>query len=1095
MNSSRRVSDPAGVAPINMEAGLHGGDFLYGDGTSRLTINPPMQLQAGKTSNRPAGSGQILFIDSRVGDEETLLKGVAAGTQVYVLNPDQDGLAQIEAVLAGRRDVPAISIIAHGNQGEIELGAGIVTQASLAGSAAALKSIGAALAPGGDLLLYGCDVGMGSAGQSFVDALAAKTGAVVAASSHMVGDVAAGEGWNLDVVSRTGAKLAPQVLSTAALDSYKSPLLQNAPPPGLPISIGTFTGDTSFVKTGNASVAGNGSLQLTNAATNQSGLAVYSQSFPSTAGISVQFSYYSGGGNGADGISFFLLNADQVAASGGSASTVTAGGFGGGLGYSDDGQAGITDGFLGLGLDTFGNYTAVDRGQTGNTNGTPNEIAVRGAGNGTSGYNVLTSMGYSPGIDGTRTVRVNLVKVDSTHENLSVFMSTDGGNSYQEVITNYSVNQALPNNFYLGFAASTGGSTDTHQIQNLSVTLPVNLAVSAPTINYPNAGDASSLTLQPGDSFSYSYKLTDNGPNGSSNITLQDAPPSNVTASSVHWTVQDDLHPAGSLESGTGSVSLSNINLSSGDSATVTVYGTVSSTAASGNASHTITATPGAGFSFLTPTTTNGAVAVAIGSPNPYLTGTTATATTTDTTPVRPFSTAQVADPHSSPTLTATLSLTNSGGTPTDADGALSGTGLTKTGTGTYTLSAGSVGSFNSDLQALVFTPTLHQVSSGATVLTNFVISVADGASGSSPATARTAMTTTATCFLAGTHILTERGEVVVEELLARHLARAPHEATDRVATLVDGLITFRPIRWIGGRHVDGAAAMDGGPIRIRRGAFTENVPHRDLLVTAEHCIFVDGRLIPARMLVNRRSIIEDRAVSDYSFYHIELDAHAILLAEGLSTESYLDTGNRACFSDAALTALHPALATPAGHKSWSTDACAPLAVDQATVQPIWEGLDRRATTLGLHVALPAPPLSDDPELRLLLGDGRALQPCSSSPQRQLFQVPYGSRPVRLLSRTVRPAELIGPFVDDRRDLGVAVAKLVLRDRLEHITIRAEELALSGWHALEGGFRWTGGEAALDLPTARDADTFLDVHLAATLRYPSAVEPAPRHAG
>jgi len=104
----------------------------------------------------------------------------------------------------------------------------------------------------------------------------------------------------------------------------------------------------------------------------------------------VQFTYYSGGGTGADGISFFLLNADLITAAGGTASTVVAGGYGGGLGYSDDGRAGITDGWLGLGFDTFGNYSGVDRGQTG-TGALANAIGVRGSGSGTSGYALLSA--------------------------------------------------------------------------------------------------------------------------------------------------------------------------------------------------------------------------------------------------------------------------------------------------------------------------------------------------------------------------------------------------------------------------------------------------------------------------------------------------------------------------------------------------------------------------------------------------------------------------------------------------------------------------------------------------------------------------------
>ncbi len=86
--------------------------------------------------------------------------------------------------------------------------------------------------------------------------------------------------------------------------------------------------------------------------------------------------------------------------------------------------------------------------------------------------------------------------------------------------------------------------------------------------------------------------------------------------------------------------------------------------------------------------------AQSIGSPNPY----------TGTTPLQLFSAAQVADAHTNPTMTATITLTNSASTVTDANGTLSGTGLTET-KGIYSLTATGTSAFT-DLDALLFTPT-----------------------------------------------------------------------------------------------------------------------------------------------------------------------------------------------------------------------------------------------------------------------------------------------------------------------------------------------------------------------------------------------------
>ena len=89
---------------------------------------------------------------------------------------------------------------------------------------------------------------------------------------------------------------------------------------------------------------------------------------------------------------------------------------------------------------------------------------------------------------------------------------------------------------------------------------------------------------------------------------------------------------------------------------------------------------------------------------------------------------------------------------------------------------------------------------------------------------------------------------------------------------------------------------------------------------------------------------------------------------------------------------------------------------------------------------------------------------------------------MRLLSRASVPAETIGPFVDDRRRLGVAVDKLVLWNGLDDTVVPLAQLARDGWHDSEGSFRWTNGNAAINLPQA-GAETFLDIHLTGTAVY------------
>jgi hypothetical protein len=169
------------------------------------------------------------------------------------------------------------------------------------------------------------------------------------------------------------------------------------------------------------------------------------------------------------------------------------------------------------------------------------------------------------------------------------------------------------------------------------------------------------------------------------------------------------------------------------------------------------------------------------------------------------------------------------------------------------------------------------------------------------------------TCFVAGTAIQTPDGEVPVEQL----------RTGDMVMTRTAAELQPRPVRWIGRRRIQPArhpSPRDILPVRVRHGAFAAGVPHRDLLLSPEHCVFVDDVLIPVRLMMNGATILQDEPGGTIDYFHIELDRHAILLSEGLATESYLDTGNRGCFENTdSPTVLHPSFAIEPGHASWTT--------------------------------------------------------------------------------------------------------------------------------------------------------------------------------
>src|SRR3954469_18841610 len=147
---------------------------------------------------RIAAVRQLVFIDRDVPDPVRLTYGLAAGTRAYLLDAGRDALEQIADVLDRHSPVEAVHIVAHGAPGELHFASGIVSRASLAHDPGVPARIGAALAPHADLLLWACEAGRGQEGEKFLDALAAGTGANVAAATHPVGSALRGGSWDLD---------------------------------------------------------------------------------------------------------------------------------------------------------------------------------------------------------------------------------------------------------------------------------------------------------------------------------------------------------------------------------------------------------------------------------------------------------------------------------------------------------------------------------------------------------------------------------------------------------------------------------------------------------------------------------------------------------------------------------------------------------------------------------------------------------------------------------------------------------------------------------------------------------------------------------
>ena len=153
----------------------------------------------------------MIFVDSRVGGASLLNGQSGPDTEIILLDATRDGLAQMVEALAGRTGLESVQLVSHGASGTLLLGSSLLSNANIGNYQPELQKIGASLAAGGDLLLYGCDVGQGSAGRHFIDALALATGADVAASTDLTGPAALGGNWTLEAVAGTVETAASQM--------------------------------------------------------------------------------------------------------------------------------------------------------------------------------------------------------------------------------------------------------------------------------------------------------------------------------------------------------------------------------------------------------------------------------------------------------------------------------------------------------------------------------------------------------------------------------------------------------------------------------------------------------------------------------------------------------------------------------------------------------------------------------------------------------------------------------------------------------------------------------------------------------------------
>jgi hypothetical protein len=242
--------------------------------------------------------------------------------------------------------------------------------------------------------------------------------------------------------------------------------------------------------------------------------------------------------------------------------------------------------------------------------------------------------------------------------------------------------------------------------------------------------------------------------------------------------------------------------------------------------------------------------------------------------------------------------------------------------------------------------------------------------------------------------------------------------------------------------------------VRIAAHAFGKSRPARDLFVSPAHAIAVDvlgDVLIPACRLINGTTITQVD-VETITYWHVELDSHDILLAEGLPAESYLDCGNRRFFANADAIDL---MAVPDSRPEGPLPFCRPFHEGGPVIELVRARLEDRAMALGwrkveetfagLHV----------------VADGRVIRPDVMGLAAR-FIVPADALDVRLVSATSIPAHVV-PGSSDDRQLGVALAALTIDDGLSDAkTVALDDARLGdGFHAFDDGTRWTDGSASL----------------------------------
>ncbi|MDP4537757.1 LamG-like jellyroll fold domain-containing protein [Alkalimonas collagenimarina] len=250
-----------------------------------------------------------------------------------------------------------------------------------------------------------------------------------------------------------------------------------------------------------------GRLRMTQAVANQATSATYQRLFPAADNlVVVEFDYFAwstAGGQGADGVAIILSDADV---------TPQPGSFGGSLGYAqrNNGDPGFAGGWLGIALDEFGNFSNQTEGRVGGIGLQRNAVAIRGSESSQYRYLAGTGGGLNPPIDQRPSAsaapnhRYRIV-IDSRLPGqavVSVERDIKNGNGFQTLINPFNAlaipaQGPVPENFFLSFTGSTGGSNNNHELDNISICALRSLPVGQQIDHFEFDHTGQALTCQP----------------------------------------------------------------------------------------------------------------------------------------------------------------------------------------------------------------------------------------------------------------------------------------------------------------------------------------------------------------------------------------------------------------------------------------------------------------------------------------------------------------------------------------------------------------------------------------------------------------------